>query len=220
MTTRVPNFDRIAHPYRSCEYLTLGRSLERARSHFLPRLLTSRNALVLGDGDGRFLAQLLAANPQLRATVVDTSAAMLDLLSKRCASHSGRLQIHHADALTEITFGPQPFDLVVTHFFLDCLTQPQLNTLVQKIAPMLAPGAFWLLSDFHVPDNALRTPARLFINGLYLSFRVLTGLRTTHLPDYEGTLAESGFACVSDRSFLGGLLIAQLWQTDSPRNST
>jgi hypothetical protein len=58
--TSPPNFDRIARPYRWLEYLTLGRSLERAREVFLPLLKDRRQALILGDGDGRFTARLLA----------------------------------------------------------------------------------------------------------------------------------------------------------------
>jgi ubiquinone/menaquinone biosynthesis C-methylase UbiE len=217
MTSRASNFDRIARLYCALEYLTLGYSLERARLHFLPRLLTARNALVLGDGDGRFLSQLLAANPSLRATAVDTSAVMLDLLSKRCAPYTDRLQIKHADALTWTALDNEPYDLVVTHFFLDCLTQPQLNSLVQRVKPMLAPGANWLISDFHVPDNALRTPARLFIGSLYLAFRVLTGLRTIRLPVHETPLVQSGFPCIARATFRNDLLIAELWQFESQR---
>ena len=78
-----PNFNRIARPYRWLEYLTLGPALTRCRTHFLPQLAACRTALVLGDGDGRFLAGLLAANPDLRADAVDTSATMLQLLTRR-----------------------------------------------------------------------------------------------------------------------------------------
>ena len=220
MTARAPNFDRIARPYRVIEYLTLGYSLECARQHFLPRLITARNALVLGDGDGRFLAQLFAANPDIHATAVDASAAMLHLLSKRCAPYTDRLQIQQADALMWTPAAPQPYDLVITHFFLDCLTQPQLNSLVRRVTPTLATNAIWLISDFDIPDNALRTPARLFIAGLYLAFRILTGLRTSRLPDHEEPLMHSGFACIARQTFLGGLLVTELWQTGSRQNLT
>ena len=67
------NFDRIARPYRWLEYLSLGRALERCRFHFLPRLRDCRRALVLGDGDGRFTAKLLDANPSVQVDAVDIS---------------------------------------------------------------------------------------------------------------------------------------------------
>ena len=36
MSIQSPNFDYIAAPYRRLEYLTLGRTLEHARFHYLP----------------------------------------------------------------------------------------------------------------------------------------------------------------------------------------
>ncbi|HZY62001.1 MAG TPA: class I SAM-dependent methyltransferase, partial [Edaphobacter sp.] len=120
-----PNFNFIARPYRWLEYLTLGKALERCRTYYLPQLLTRQSALVLGDGDGRFLRALLSANPQLHAEAVDTSAAMLQLLRKNCAVTADRLRIHHGSALNFAPTGQ--YDLVVTHFFLDCLTQPEVK---------------------------------------------------------------------------------------------
>ena len=97
MPTSPPNFDRIARPYRWLEYLTLGRALERCRLHFLPQLTDRTQALILGDGDGRFLAALVDQNHILTAAAVDTSATMLELLRTRCekvlggASRLGKL---------------------------------------------------------------------------------------------------------------------------------
>src|SRR5271168_378857 len=122
MNATQPNFNLIARPYRWLEYLTLGKALENCRTHYLPQLLKRRHALVIGDGDGRFLAELLKRNPHLQADAIDTSAAMLQLLRQRCeaASPNGatRLRTCHANALTVPLEGS--YDLVVTHFFLDC----------------------------------------------------------------------------------------------------
>ena len=60
-----PNFDRVARLYRWAEYLLLGPLLARTRKHFLPQLTSATHALVLGDGDGRFLAHLLHHAPKL-----------------------------------------------------------------------------------------------------------------------------------------------------------
>jgi SAM-dependent methyltransferase len=87
-----PNFDSLARPYRWMEYLTFGSALQRCRTHFLPQLSgrcpALGTALILGDGDGRFLARLLAANPHLSVDAVDTSAAMLRQLTRRAAAAS------------------------------------------------------------------------------------------------------------------------------------
>jgi ubiquinone/menaquinone biosynthesis C-methylase UbiE len=207
------DFDRIARPYRRLEYLALGHSLEHCRDHFLPRLAGRRTALVLGDGDGRFLARLLASNAGLRADAVDTSAAMLRLLRTRCAAiwnAEVRLRAHNTDALA---FAPErSYDLIVTHFFLDCLTQPEIERLCASIQPHMEPGALWLLSDFRIPEGAMRWPARALVRLLYLAFRVLAGLRTTELPDHARALTAVGFKCIRERRSLGGLLTSELWR--------
>lgn len=215
-----PDFDRIARPYRFLEYLTLGSLLKRCRNRHLPQLLNQRRALVLGDGDGRFLSALLQCNPLLQADAVDASPAMLRLLEDRCASAKPRLRIFHSDA---VAFVPdRTYDLVVTHFFLDCLTQDELETLIDRVVPALSPRALWLVSDFRIPEGPIKLPARVLIRGLYLAFRVLTGLRVTHLPDYESPLVEAGFDRVAQRRSFAAILSTELWQlrpdtsTDSP----
>ncbi len=209
-----PNFDPIARLYRWMEYLSFGPALQRCRTHFLPRLSCRSpalgTALILGDGDGRFLARLLAANPHLTADAVDTSAAMLRQLTLRAATAKTRLRIHHTSALT---FAPTAaYDLIVTHFFLDCLTQPEVDTLAQRLACFTCPNALWLISDFRIPSGPMRQPSCALIRLLYFAFRLLTGLRTTGLPDYAATLTAAGFTNAAQHHSLAGLLTTQLWE--------
>jgi SAM-dependent methyltransferase len=218
-----PNFNVIARPYRWLEYLTLGPILQRCRLHYLPNLLQQKRVLILGDGDGRFLSQLLAANPHLHADAVDTSKTMLKLLRSRCEAAApnaaARLNTHHTDALTfsnpspENSERPEKYDLVVTHFFLDCLTQPDLETLIARTAPALTPKALWVVSDFRIPTaGPMRLPAKLLTRALYLAFRILTGLRTNRLPDHATPLAQAGLTRISHHHHLSGLLTTELWQ--------
>ena len=145
-----PDFDRIARPYWLLEYLILGRSLSRTRTEHLAGLTACRRALILGDGDGRFLAALLRANPQLRATAIDGSRTMLQLLTERCAFAAARLRTHQADAVTFFTAatGEASFDLVTTHFFLDCFSESELSYLIPAIRARLLPG----LRPTRLPD--------------------------------------------------------------------
>jgi SAM-dependent methyltransferase len=218
MSTTEPNFDPIGRPYRWLEYLTLGRSLEDCRTHYLPQLLRRHHALVLGDGDGRFTSKLLATNLSINVVAVDTSATMLQLLRQRCEAATPnaavRLSTHHADALTlSLDRAEGSYDLVVTHFFLDCFIQSELDTLISRIAPTLTPGALWLISDFRIPTGPMRLPAKLLIRSLYLGFRLLTGLRTTRLPDHATALTQAGLTRISHQHRLAGLLTTELWQT-------
>ncbi len=207
-----PNFDRIARLYRWLEYLTLGPLLERTRNHFLPRLGECRSALVLGDGDGRFTARMMALHPEMCVQVVELSPVMMRLLAARVARVGARdrLRTMVGDALD---FEPDgPVDLVVTHFFLDCLTQEELELLVRRLRPCLATGALWVVSEFQAPGGWLRMPGKLLIRGLYLAFRVLTGLRVTRVPTYREPLRLARLVRVGEHLEMGGLLTTQLWQ--------
>lgn len=200
------NFDPVARIYRWAEYLTLGPVLQRLRTHFLPEFVDMRSALVLGDGDGRFLARLLRQNATLTVTAVDSSAKMLSLLRERCSFAEDRLTTIEADVLNI----PLPTaDLIVTHFFLDCFPQNEVDGLAQRLA---APGVRWLVSDFRIPEGPLRPLARVYIRSLYLAFRLLTGLRPTQLPNPAAALATAGFERIAQHHALFGLLYTELWE--------
>lgn len=206
-----PNFDPVARIYRWAEYILLGPFLQRARTHFLDQLPTLRHALVLGDGDGRFLASLLHRQTALHAISIDTSKKMLSLLSHRCRSEASRVQTLHTSALT---FTPSDdTDLIATHFFLDCLTQMELDSLTRNFSAHLRPGTLWLLSDFGQPAPRLLRPfAAIYIRTLYIAFRILTGLRVRHLPDPQTSLKNAGFECLGRRSICFGFIYAEMWR--------
>ncbi len=205
-----PNFDRVASIYRWAEYLSLGPILQRTRTHFLPALTNRRQALLLGDGDGRFLARLLQQQPNLQALAVDTSSAMLQLLRSRCHNNTPRLNTLQSSALN-IDIPPNT-DLIVTHFFLDCLTQPEVDALTTKIAAHTQSGTLWLLSDFELPTTpAIRPFAKLYIRALYFAFHILTGLRVHTLPNPQSSLQQSGFTRIARHQKLFGLIYTELW---------
>lgn len=206
------NFDRIARPYRWLEYLSFGPMLERCRFYRIPQLADARRALVLGDGDGRFLARLLACNPELHVDAVDQSAAMLRLLERRVAAVEAgeRVRVHQSDAQAFAPAGA--YDLVVTHFFLDCFTTEEVQRLAEGIRPHLAPGALWLVSEFAIPRGLAALPAKSIVAALYGAFRLITGLRVHTLPDYSGALIQAGFELEERKPFLAGLLVSDTWR--------
>jgi ubiquinone/menaquinone biosynthesis C-methylase UbiE len=205
-----PDFDGIARAYRWLEYLSLGPLLQRTRTCHLALLRDRRHALVLGDGDGRFTARLLATCPAIQVDAVDLSGRMLSLLRDRCRTDADRLRIHRADARRFVP--PARPDLVATHFFLDCLPQAEVDALVGRIAPLLAPGALWVVSDFRIPAGALGWVARVYVRTLYLAFRVLTGLRTTQLPDHAAALERCGLVRIAQRRAMLGMLTSEVWR--------
>lgn len=217
MTPR-PSFDRLAPAYQTLERLTFGGLLHWCRTAHLERLRECRRALVLGDGDGRFLADLVRTNPHIEADSLDISTGMLALARRRVAEVPGaanRVRFTLADARSD----PLPatgYDLVVTNFFLDCFRPPELATLIRRVAGACAPNAIWVDGDFRLPVSGwARLPARVLLAAMYAFFRLTTRLPTGRLTDPAPLLATEGFRLVEEASRLRGFLSARLWARGS-----
>jgi ubiquinone/menaquinone biosynthesis C-methylase UbiE len=208
------NADGIAASYRWLEYAAFGRELERARFDFLDRACDARRVLILGEGDGRFLARLLESKRGARVDVVESSGRMIELARGRVPeSARERVTFHRMNAAADM-LPDGPFDLVVTHFFLDTLIACEAETLVSKVGALLSPGGAWLVSEFQVPDAgwAQRTHARLWLAAMYGFFSIATGLQAARVPDYGRMLARSGLVETEHRERRWGLIRSQVWR--------
>ncbi len=199
------NADPIARAYRWMEFLAFGRALERCRLRYLDRLPVTQSALLVGDGDGRFLARLLPSAPQAAIQTIDSSAAMLALAQSRTAEP--RVTYTHADILT-CPLPDAAFDLISTHFLLDCFTAEDLSNVIGRLARAARPQATWIVSEFREPAWW----ARAIVRFLYLFFRLTTGLRVRRLTDHRPLLRAHGFELVAESHELHGLLAAEFWQ--------
>jgi ubiquinone/menaquinone biosynthesis C-methylase UbiE len=211
-----PSFDRLARLYRWMELLSFGPWLMRCRVAFLPAIAAHGSAmgraLVLGDGDGRFTARLLRACPGIEIDAVDASPAMLAELLRRAGRHASRVHPHAADARS---FAPPhpPYQIIASHFFLDCLTTAEVADLARRLSAVAAPDAVWVVSEFAIPPGIYgRWIARPLVWMLYRAFGQMTGLSLRALPDHAAALAESGFRLSVRRAWLGGLLASELWR--------
>ena len=117
-------FGRLARVYRWMEYFSFGPYLKQCRELRIFEMTGCRRALVFGDGDGRFLAELMRHSPNMPVAAVDASREMLRQTAQRLPPEA-HVRLVHADALEcePAGFSEAPFDLVVSHFFLDCFDE-------------------------------------------------------------------------------------------------
>ena len=199
------NCDLIAPHYWWIEKLGMGRTLERRRRWFLPEIQNTRRALLLGDGDGRFLKELLRHNAVVRADYVDLSRRMLKLARMRAGT--ARVSYREDDALAA-EFPRNEYDLIATHFFFDCFNAGELEKLIGRTSEAARPGAQWIVSEFCVTS----LPAGLLVRALYLFFRITTGLKTRNLADHRPILRSHGFRLARASHSRGGLVVSELWE--------
>lgn len=212
--TRPPDFDRLAPHYRALERLTFGRLLHACRTAHLGALRGCRRALVLGDGDGRFVADLLRTHPTITADSIDLSPGMLALARRRAGRVPGaaaRVRFVCADARS-VPLPAAEYDLVVTNFFLDCFRPAELSGVIRRAAGACAAGALWVDGDFRTPPGGWARPAaRLLLTGMYACFELATRLRVRRLTDPAPLLAAEGFVLTAETTRLWGFLSARLW---------
>ena len=209
------NFDRLAAIYPWLETLCDGGVMQHCRTAFLPRTRQCRRALVLGEGPGKFLTALLRQQPDLQVTCVEHSAAMIAQTRRRLQAAglaAARVTFQQMDAL-DWTPPAEKFDLVVTHFFLDCFRPDQLQSLVPRLAASTTPEALWLLADFRVPERGwTRWRAQVLLALLYAFFKLTTALSASRLTPPEPLLMRAGFRLVDRRLASFGFAHADLWQ--------
>jgi ubiquinone/menaquinone biosynthesis C-methylase UbiE len=218
MNTR-SGFDRLARVYRWMEYFSFGSYLQKCRVFRLDETASCRRALIYGDGDGRFLSELVRRFPQIEVTAVDASREMLHQAAHRLPS-GAHVRLIQADALecNVEDFPGSPFDLVVTHFFLDCFDEAEIASLLSRVNTATREHALWAVSEFAVPRrNPARLAGKLIIRTLYLAFGLLTGLRTRQLPEYRRVMRETGWILKNRREWLSGLLVSECWRREISR---
>ncbi|MGA2218140.1 MAG: class I SAM-dependent methyltransferase, partial [Terracidiphilus sp.] len=112
------------------------------------------------------------------------------------------------------------YDAIFTHFFLDSLTTEQVQSLAVTLRAVTSPSALWVVSEFAIPSGWYgRLIARPLVWSLYRAFAWLTGLAIRTLPDHNAALRAAGFTRYTRRSWLGGLLIGELWSAAPPEHT-
>lgn len=213
------NADRIARGYRWLEYTAFGFALEDARFDFLSQAADAHRVLILGEGDGRFLARLLGCNRHAHVAVVESSGRMIQLARQGVPEgERSRVEFHQIDAVTDpLPVGP--FDLAVSHFFLDILSCRDAEAVICKVSSLLSPCATWLVSEFQEPPGTFRRlHAGLWLRAMYKFFSLTTGLGASELPAYRKMLESYGLAEIERRERRFGLIRSQVWRkhADAP----
>jgi ubiquinone/menaquinone biosynthesis C-methylase UbiE len=148
-------------------------------------------------------------------TCVDASAKMLEVARKRLLRATLPLQrVEFIQAeLPAWRPSAERYDLVATHFFLDCFPHEQLAAVIDNLQRAARPGGCWLISDFQIPSAGLnRLRARIIHRLMYAFFRLVTKLPASTLIPPQPFLRKSGFVRVRRVEFDRGLLCAELWR--------
>ena len=211
------SFDRLARCYGVLEAITAGGKMQKCRVAFLDDIPVPRKVLLAGEGHGRFLWECVRRYPDSRIVVVDSSAGMLQVAKSKLtgleAPHD-RVEFVHADVL-QWKSPVGEFDLIVTHFFLDCFPEKTLADVVARLGELATPHAHWLLADFQIASTRwARLRCRVIVGLLYGFFRVVCGLKANSLVSPDGDLKKAEFHRHRQTTSEWGLLKSDWWRRE------
>jgi ubiquinone/menaquinone biosynthesis C-methylase UbiE len=194
-----------------------GKALQRARVCWIGELGHPQRALIVGEGNGRFLCELLRAHPELRIDCVDESARMNALAKERLSSQFPGAHVRFVQQDVLEWTPENSYDVIVTHFVLDCFDAIELTRIVKKLAHAATPDVTWLLADFSIPSRQwARMHARIWLHVMYAFFRLVAGLRPRTLVDPTCDLLAQGFVCAGREVSRAGMLKSEMWRRGQP----
>jgi ubiquinone/menaquinone biosynthesis C-methylase UbiE len=202
-------FDSIASFYPLLEQMVFGSTLSRSRRLFSERLLSGENILLIGEGNGRFLFEMVRKTSAVSFTVVDSSARMLAAARRRIATVEPcpPIELIHADILEWESLGGR-YDRVVTHFFLDLFTPSDICQIVEKISRLATEDALWINIDFTSRYHGLRQ--RFLMWAQYRFIRIAAGIEAARLFDPLPSMQAAGWEVLERRSLESGWILAHL----------
>ena len=202
-------FDSIASFYPLLEQIVFGSTLSRARRFFARRVAEGDNILLIAEGNGRFLFEMVKQSSSASFTVVDSSARMLAAAARRIETvdHGARIELIHADIL-ECRLPAAHYDRVVTHFFLDLFTPYSISRIAEKISRLATEDTLWINVDFSSENQTLRQ--KLLMWAQYRFFRITAGIEAPRLFDSLLYIRQAGWQILEGRSLESGWISAHL----------
>ena len=192
------DFNKIAPYYSLLESLLFGGALQATRTSFIHYLVDAENILLIGEGRGRLLKELLRFNPKAEVWVVEQSASMIEKMKCDLEPFDFKKVTFINESF--LTYpGTYQFDAVCTCFFFDCFESAEVKNGIGKIYSLLKVDGIWMNADFRFFHNhALhqRIAHRLLIQFLYGFFHLTTRLTSATLVCVETLACKSGFKVV------------------------
>jgi SAM-dependent methyltransferase len=205
-------FDLVAPIYPALERWVFGMRLDDAREAFFEEILEADRVLLVGEGNGRFLASLLARKDKGCVKVVENSAVMIRLAKDRVRRlGETRCTLKFIESDVREYHPADKFDCVVTHFVLDLFNPPAQRSLIERITELTTRSGTWINVDF-LPARTLRGGILMWLQ--YSFFRLVSQIEARHCFDESTAAAAAGWTVIETISYLGGLVVAKRLQKE------
>lgn len=194
-----PEFAREFTGLMNCRGLVFGQALARA---IAPHLGDRRTLLDVAGGSGIYASTLVAAHPQLRATVLEQQP--VDAITRSEIARHGleaRVEVLSADMFAD----PWPVsDIILLSNVLHDWDFPEVGTLLEKARDALSPDGLLIIHDAFIRDDKSGPVAAAEYSALLMNITqgkcytpaelgVLLEPLGFEPPSYQDTVAHRGF---------------------------
>ena len=198
------NFNKIAPFYDDLVKLVFGDSVQNATNHYLNQIPGNSKILILGGGTGQLLDEMNHLSCGSNVTYVDAAQGMVAQAKLR--KHKN-ISVKFL-CLSVFELDQEPFDVIITPFFLDLFSNAELQVLSSRLKGFLPKGGYWLFSDFVTSGSIYQ---KLFIRFLYLLCGFACGVTSTKLPNYDIVFGNE-FSLLSDNLSSRGLITSRIYR--------
>lgn len=205
------DYSKVALFYKWIERAVFGGKLQRARVALLSQLISEihdecdTRVLVVGDGDGRFCAELLKRTSRLRVDYVDCSEGMVRL-AKKSVGDSDRVAWCCEDLRSLDGAG---YDAVVAHFLLDGFEGDERKAVLRGLLKKVKAGGVFHMSDF---DPVAKVWGQTLVRAMQVFFAVSAGLPFVQVVRDDAEVEASGGIKMSEKCWQKGWIYTQLWK--------
>ncbi len=178
------NFDRIAPFYDLLATIVFWGSIKNCQIESLRSNPPRGTVLIMGGGTGWIIPYIFESDEVERLYYIEASRKMIERAQKNCpVAFKGKITFIHGD---EFSIPSHKLDAVITNFFLDCLDENRLESVVNTLHKRLIKGGNWYLSDFRIDKRwYYRMWQEPLIGLMYAFFRLTTKLDNMQLADYR-----------------------------------
>ncbi len=201
------NYNNAAWFYDSLSRVVYGKALIDAQVYLLQYIKPNSSILIVGGGTGWILEEIARIHHSgLQITYVEVSDKMMSLSRKRNIENN---QITYINKAIENVNGLPNFDVIITPFLFDNFTPAKLEAVFAHMHPLLKNHGLWLNADFQLIGKWWQN---MLLKSMLLFFRILCGVESTKLPDFEKLFKQYGYKVVDSKTFFGDFILSKVYR--------
>jgi len=149
--------------------------------------------------------------PSLEVDYVESSARMLELAKARDLGCS-QVRWVQEDVYSWLEQCESCYDMVFSHFFLDGLSDREVEEFLLKLNQVSNEGCLWGVSDF---DGEVAWWAKAWVWVMYVFFLLSAGVRPRSLGRFDALIGGKGWRLESEQNIMNGFIYSQLWRRET-----